>query len=440
MKKLDYFLAALHAGVHRRRAWVISAFSITREAPDAWRKAPYQYRLVWTPTNVSFVQMGADGVPVLEAIEDATPGQALYTFLEAIVLKAGEFINVAAETRTTLGNVLFNACSIVPAFGKKIPFITGPVDVSSIEGQIAPLLEDNVAQGQPEDPAKIYVHEYLVFANSFNYLTEFTQLCVQGLTKAIILPPPGLKEYKAKLIEENKAELQSGNNAAAVAKIDAALIKFDAEYYKNDPGSKFLISKKSRETVRKKVFLTYGAEGGLSNRLEVDFVQNSLYEGWQTEKLPTMINVLRAGSFDRGSETQLGGESVKWLLRASSNIRVIDGDCGTKLGMPYEVNASNVGMLVGHSVITTSGFKLVETKDQAGEYMGKKLMMRSPQYCGMRHTDFCTVCMGTNLSRNKDGVSMAITAYGSGFMMASLAAFHSKALVLARMDLETAWQ
>lgn len=82
----------------------------------------------------------------------------------------------------------------------------------------------------------------------------------------------------------------------------------------------------------------------LGNRNELDLVTNSLYEGWQNDKFATFNNVSRAGSFDRGSETQLGGVSAK-EIRATSNTRIVKGDCGTKMGILIVVTDDNYGTL-----------------------------------------------------------------------------------------------
>jgi hypothetical protein len=237
-----------------------------------------------------------------------------------------------------------------------------------------------------------------------------------------------MKQYEGKLDDPEVA-----------ARIDAALQANDAEYLKGDPSLNFLITDKSRKVVRKKMFLAYGSEGGLGTASKPKYVTKSLYEGWDLENYSGMINALRAGSYDRGAETMLGGEAVKWLLRASSNIQIKDGDCGSRMGLLVEVREDTARLLTNSYVVTQNGVKLVESAEDAGAYMGKRLMVRSPMFCKLEKTDYCSVCLGTNLSRNKNAASMAVTQEGSIMMLIFMKAMHGKQMALQTLDIETAF-
>ena len=191
--------------------------------------------------------------------------------------------------------------------------------------------------------------------------------------------------------------------------------------------------------MRRKLFLMAGAETGLDeNSVKANLIQNSLQEGWDISQFPDMNNSLRAGSFNRGSQTQLGGVSVKWLLRASSNMNVTADDCGSRLGNVVQVGKENLHRLVGFSMVTQEGHKRIKSKDEAGAYLGKKLLMRSPMYCKLTKTDYCKVCVGERLTVNPDGLSIAVSDYGSAFLASYMKAMHGKNLQTAKMNLETA--
>ena len=226
------------------------------------------------------------------------------------------------------------------------------------------------------------------------------------------------------------------DDPATIARIDAELVAFDKEYLKGDPSEKFLISAKSRNMVRRRLFLQYGGEAGLGNSNSMTLLKNSLSEGWDPASFPTLNNTSRAGSFDRGSETQKGGEEVKWLLRASSNIRILDEDCGTKLGKGVYVTSTNYKKLVSLYIITTNGIRLVEDEPAAEALIGKSILVRSPMFCKHKLTDYCKHCVGERLGANKNAASSAITAEGSAFMLLSLKAAHGKVVSLAKMDLQ----
>ena len=430
MHKLDYIKEVFKAGLHTKRNWVFSAFTVIQEDINAWKRDPFTYRIVQTPSGVFYVRPDNKQ---LEALEGITKGQAPFHFMEGIDLKAKEFENVNTDMRVSIGNLFFNLCAIIPAFGSKMPFVTGNVNIGKLENEIAKKLKDTPMPGETRQKDAYYVDEYLKFCDSFLYLTEFTQICTWALTEKAITQAPGTIELRNKLVEENKDNL---TDPLVVAKIEAELLKHDAEYLKGDPSENFLISKKSRNTARKKLFLDYGADPGLTATFEVDMVQKSLSEGWDTSKMPTMINALRAGSFNRGAETQLGGEAVKWLYRASSNINILDQDCGSRIGLAVTVDEYNKNKLINKRIITQNSTKLIKDEAEANTYLGKRLMVRSPLYCKLPKTDYCRYCLGENLGVNPNAGSTAISKLGSVFMSLSLKAFHSTSLVVTSTTID----
>ena len=80
-------------------------------------------------------------------------------------------------------------------------------------------------------------------------------------------------------------------------------------------------------------------------------ITKSLAEGWDITKFPEMMDGSRAGSYSRGAETMLGGEQVKWLLRTSSNMRITQKDCGSRLGYRMQVTPTTIKQLVGFSIV-----------------------------------------------------------------------------------------
>ena len=426
MLKNDFYLAAMKAELYKKKSFVISAFSLIREDISKWKEDPYLYRIVQTPTGNFFVNEQKE----LVLIEDALAGEPVLKFKDPIELKANQVPNLKKDITSTVGNVLFNYCCIVNPFGTKMDYIEGKVKINVIEDDIAKRLADVNKEVVEKDPNLIYIDEYLKFSDSLLYITNFTQLCVWAGTEKTMTPPPGLKEFKATLFEKYKGQL---NDPTVAAMIDAELVAFDNEYLKGDPGENFLMDGKPKKA-RKRLFLMYGAETGFDATVGVDLIKNSLNEGWELDKFPTMNNALRAGSYYRGAETQLGGESVKWLLRASSNLNVVSDDCGSRIGKQFLVTSQNAKKLIGFNVITEEGIKEISEDTDTGSYLGKKIMVRSPMYCKLSRTDFCKACIGKKLSLNPTGLSLAVSEYGSKFMLIFMSKMHSKALTLAKID------
>lgn len=435
--KLDFFIEAMKAQMYCRKDWVLSAFALIDEDANEWKKVryPYAYRIVKTGDKYSYVSPLDNSQLIL--IDDSDSSKPLIYNKDKIRIgytAAANLPPVKEMVETTYGNLFFNYIALIYAFGNKIPYQHGRVSASTIETIIASKLQDNPAEGEERQPDVIYVDEYLKFTNAMFSLSGFTQLWVPGATEKTLTCSPDLEAFKQKLLNEYKDQL---HDPAIVAKIEAELVKFDKEnWLAGDRGLDFLIKKKSTDIVRKKLFLMYGVEQGLTDKIEVNPITRSLAQGWDVEKFPDMNNALRAGSFNRGAQTMLGGESVKWLLRASSNIRVAEDDCKTKLGIPFVVTEVNNKQLIGRYVVGQTEPILV-TEETHKQYLGKTVVLRSPMFCKLDKTDFCAKCVGAHLGDHPTGLSIAVADYGSAFLDVFLAMMHGKKLETAKLQLSS---
>lgn len=441
MKRLDFFIAALKAEAHLRAAWVISIFSLISEAPDAWQAkgaandgpSNYPYRVVQTPAGHFFVN--PQNTSELIPIEDAPAGQPIFQMKDEVDVPAGTLINMKEDTHTTYGNLLFNAMCLVWPFGDKILYQNGDISTSKIEGMIIDRLKGtndkaaSVWAGEGRNPQWIYVDEHLKFVNAMFALGAFTQLCVPACSEKSMTPPPGLTELRDRLLAENKDRL---HDPETIAKIDAELVQLLKDYLKDDPSMGFL-SKKSFDVVRKKLFLMNGAEASLENDNSFELVARSLNEGWDMKDFAALCTGSRSGSYNRGAQTELGGEAVKWLFRASSNLAVVGKDCGSKMGNYFFAGAGEEHKLLGFTALIGMDNVKID-KDNVGQYMGKRILLRSPMYCKMPKTDFCEACIGDRLANTPTGLSTAVAHYGDTFMLLFMKAMHSNVLELQKLD------
>lgn len=435
MNKLDLFLAAMAAEEFRRRAWVLSAFSVIREDTDAWKRNAYAYRIVQTPTGAYYVN--PDNIAELLPIEGTKAGEPPYTFKERVQVKASQVANLTkASLETNYGNLLFNFVACIWPFRSKVPYQEGRITARGMEALILPRLQDTPKEEELREDKWLYVDEYLKFCDAMFYLAGFTQLLVPGSSPKSMVQPKGMQELRARLLEENKDRL---HDPSVVAQIQKQLIAFDKEYLKGDSSTGMLITNKSWNVVRSKQFGMVGAEMKLNESVDVKVIPKSLAEGWSLQHFPDYMNSLRAGSYNRGAQTVLGGESVKWLLRASSNISVTAPDCGSTRGNDFTATRDNADWLVGFSIITPQGPKLVSDQD-AASYIGKRVTVRSPMFCKLPKTDYCATCVGQRLAAHPTALSAAIAEQGSAFLDIFMAAAHGKQLTVAKLDFRTAIQ
>ncbi|MND14842.1 hypothetical protein D3C81_193390 [compost metagenome] len=434
MKTADYFLLALNAGAYKKKAWVLSVFSILIDAKE--RREPYE--LIRTDKAIYF----RDPVDLdnLVLIDDADVKRPLLGFRDKIAITPDLVPNLQAPITTTCGNLFFNFYVLIYALGKKIPYLEGRQTPKGVEGLIQPRLTSNpVNNGEnydPNDLNPIYVSEYKKFNKAMFGLMGFTQLCVPSATPRTMSTDPRIPEMRNKLLEKYAGRL---NDPAVISLIDAELIKVDKEWMKNDPdgGDGFYVNpNKSYDVVRKKVFLMHGAEAGFKEGTDVDFIPNSLNEGWDIEKLPSMVNSLREGSYNRGRDTALGGEAVKFLGRVFQNTVIAEKDCGSNLGWQKRIDEENYKSYVGFYRITPQGPSLMDEAYLKGQ-IGKEVLMRTPMLCRTPKTGFCECCMGANNALNPTSLGLLAADVGSQIMGIFMGAMHGKSLKTAKYDFKT---
>jgi hypothetical protein len=438
MKRHEVLMGGIRNGLYKHFDWIVSIFAITREDPDAYKKGDsYTYRVVQTPTGNFSV--GHNDPSELILIDDAPVGEPLFKFNEKITVDQSVCQNIReGQIETTIGQLLFNKICLVEAFGNKIPYVTGKVTVSALEAMIAEKLVDNPKESEStEDPNVIYVREYLAMVDSFFYLERFAQLCAWAATEKTMVPPTGIESFKKELLVKYAGKL---TDPVELSKYEKELQDFDDAYLKDDPSYGAFTSGKIKNIARKKMFLGLGAEDGFTQSLNVTPVINSLEEGWPTEptQYTAMMNASRAGSFSRGAETVKGGVSAKVMLRAAGNIKIVDTDCGTTLGIHRDFDESNIKQLVGREIRVKNEWITVKNLSDAEHLMGRSLIVRSPMFCKLDGDNLCSHCAGEKLAENKNGVSIALTEISSKIMTALLKAMHGKVLSTAKMNYQKA--
>lgn len=432
MKKSELFKRAMFEELYRSKKWVITAFSIFKS--DQNYPDPYA---ISNSENIWFVYN-----PDIKDYEPITDEQGKNIPIHEAVFKFNETVTVFGEhvpnlkeanIVTTYGKLLANYILLIYPFNDKLPYINDEFKIGKIEEMIKEKLVDKYSPDY-EDPTKIKIEEYKEFVKAVGQLEGFATLCVPTVTEKALTTNPKTKEVIAELKEKYKGQL---NDPLIIAKIDAEVEKLDREWLKGDPSERFFIKDKPYQVTRKKMYGVYGGEAGLGDGSTMDFIDKPLTEGIDVEKLPAMINSLRSGSYDRGTQTALGGVAVKQFFRVFQNSNIVEKDCGSTIGIFRDVRKDNVKRFIGfyHLVNKKSIFI---TEDIAKTLIGQRIEMRSPATCKTPQTDFCETCMGESNSRNKQGLGAAASDVGSNFMYMFLQSMHGKSLKIEKLDLKSA--
>jgi len=416
MTVLEYFQYSIRNGYLNKLKWYYSVLSLPSK--DVVENDYYTY------TKGKYVVKLNNGE--VATIDETLKDRPLLTIKDKVLLTNEDMSNIDKEVKTNVGIAIANYLLTYHPFKGKIPFINGEVKVKEIETIIKDLLTNDKSSQD-----KITIPEYIEFADNAMFLMNISKLVTISATYKTMLPPPGIKEYKKKLIKEFKEKYGDDvfKDYTKVADLEAKLKEYDDDWIKDDPSYGKVLSGKIKNVSRSKLFLDYGAEAAFDKSGIANFVSNSLLEGWPTdpEQLANMYNASRAGSYDRGAETQNGGVAAKIILRATNSIKIMDTDCKTKIGKKIVVAKNNKEKLYGRYMII-GGTNVLFTKENADKYLGKEVEFRSPAYCLTKDNNICRKCSGEELYNYKDGISLLVLQVGAILLYISMSSMHSAIL------------
>lgn len=356
---------------------------------------------------------------------------AIVAVNDTLELNAGDVPNLTQRVVTRIGNVLFNYCTLVYAFGNKIPFQLGKVKIPAVEKLIVAKLVDDVDSPEMEDPDKIYVRELKRYIKAATSMAGLSTICVPAATPRTILPHPEAAALRKKLVAQYAGQLHDPAKVAIIAKELEAL---DREWIAGDPDAGFYQSDKSFGVIRMKMFGIFGAEqnfrqGGYT------FIEQPLEEGWDLAQLPAMIDSLRDGSYNRGAETALGGYEVKTILRTMSGSIISEDDCGVTHGLTTVVTKQNVNELIGHTVVLADGTQVKVQPETTGNYVGQTVQLRTPGFCKTDNNNFCLTCFGDFIADKKQALGVVASELGSSLLLAFMKKMHGSALKTVKYDM-----
>ena len=350
-----------------------------------------------------------------------------------IKVPKGFLPNIKNDIETTVGRLIANYLLLARIFGDKIDYINEPFNVSLIEDvYIAKYLEID-----KKDPKNITVDEYTKFIDSASYLTRLNRLIVHAGSPLSITRPNDIENYRKKLIEEAKKKY--GEDAMqrldVVGEIDKKLEEYEKSYLKDDPTLTPKVSGKTL-TAMKKMYASYGHGGDFFyNDGKAHYIEESLEEGWNKDKedISIIYNDIRSASYKRGAETQKGGYTAKQGLRATTDLKIVKGDCGSKVGLNVKLTNDNYKNYLGRYIIQ-NGKPILLTDDNIKSYINKIVSIRTPMYCHMEN-NYCSTCMGKNVENYQNGISIMVINMAGVILNSSMKAMHDQSVKLAKLDM-----
>jgi len=420
MLNIDYFLYAIKAGLLQDPKWYFALFTlpIDKEQKNEFVKIEKNRYLVKVENNWIQLSNVTTERPAL-IIEDVVElDKTIFEFLDKTV-------------RIKIGRVIAYYALVIYPFKGKIELKDAYLDIGDLEKQISSKLLDKT----------VTLEEYLVFTDNATFVSNLSKIFSVSATYKNILPPPGINEFRRKKIEElkNKYGEKAFEDYSVVVELENALKEYDDQWLKDDPSYNKLVSGKIKNIARSKMFLTFGAERGFELDNKATYVEESLLDGYPIEdkkKLSTIFNSIRAASFSRGMDTQKGGVTAKVVLRATSSIKIEHTDCGTKMGVTRDVTKKNYKKYVNRYILVNGKTVLIKNEDDAKSYIGKTIMMRSPQYCKLKTSNLCEKCVDDILKNYETGMSLVMTDISNVLLNDALKKMHGGVLSVIEVTMD----
>lgn len=405
----DYFLYA----ITKELLYTLEWFYCVMTLPNI-KDSNNKYRVV--KNNAYYVIIEGEEIK----IDDVDIKRPLLNLTDKIDIPANFLPNNDKELQTTVGRVIMNKLLLTDNFGNKIQFINERFNIDKIEATVAKLLLNDI----------VTVKSYINFVDVCSFLHGLSRITTVAATPKGMLPPPGIDKFKTKVKKELEEKYGPNwtSNRSNVAEYENRLREFDSEWLADDPANGKVLSGKVKNEARSKMHLVFGAEAGFDKKGDnVSLVDNSLMDGYplNPELLTTMFNTSRSGSFDRGNETQKGGSTAKDILRATSAIRIVDKDCGSKLGKSILVTKDNKESLIGRYQIINGKTVLIEDIEP---YMDKVIVVRSPLRCKTEGNNLCSICVGSILANYPTGINLVVLDISNSILTASLKSMHKSSL------------
>ena len=186
---------------------------------------------------------------------------------------------------------------------------------------------------------------------------------------------------------------------------------------KGDVCTGFLITDKAYDVQRKRMFIMLGLMESFGDDVQTfNFGKTNLNDGWNKDEIPLIANDIRKGSYGRAIATRDSGAEAKMLQRNFQDSKIIEDDCGTKLGILTDITSDNKSSYLYRHIVENNKLVLL-TENNIEQYIGKRVTMRCARYCQSKN-NYCYTCMDYRfksmgielLNSNPSAISSTLTS------------------------------
>lgn len=305
-------------------------------------------------------------------------------------LEPREYHNVE-RIKTTVGLFVINKFALEPTgFLESWGYWNKTLDKSNFEE-----MQDLIAQAVLEDTTDTLLDKAYDVLDRLTWisLTFHTEICASKSLKTI-KPLPKVQAAKRRLLKENRKALDEKNIEVAI-QIQNELIEMAKEELKDDPGYQLYDSsaRGSFDNSYRQALLIKGPIWN-ANTGEWDIVENSLYEGFGKEDIPSMANAIIDGVYPKSIGTGECGYLTKKLGSTfqGNTLGPKGSDCKSKFTETVELDKRNISLYYYNYMVVGSKYVRLDPSMKE-KYIGQTVKFRLPNCC-INGAKLCNICAG----------------------------------------------
>lgn len=351
-----------------------------------------------------------------------------YNTYDEIVLEANEYIN-KEKVLTNCGLFIINKYLIEEDFKEIVGYMNTPLNNKGYKK-----LDSTLSNALKDD--KITPEQYIKFLNRVCWIafTYNSQIC-SSLSIKSSMPLPTVQKRKQELLKKHAKEIQE-SDIPTIVKIEDELLELAKKELVNDPAME-LYDSGARGSFNNAYKTAQVWKGAIFNESENRFeiMTNSWYEGIGKEQMGLAAGSVVNSVYPKALGTSECGHLSKIINSAFQAMELQEKgtDCGTTETNTVIITPESTKYYMYSYMINSSGKLIRIDENNINSLLGKKIKVRSAQYC--KDYNKCNVCAGDILfSIGVKQMGMSFGKMSSSLLRAKLKAVHDATIKAYEID------
>lgn len=361
----------------------------------------------------------------------ATVGsEAKFNTFDTFTLPRGILYN-QEPIKTTIGRYLINMFCYPEAYLKKYGYVNKTLDKGAIEE-----IDEQIAEMLLYD--EITAEQYCEHLDNTEWISMNTAYYIcPTMDFDIYKPIPEVIKRRDELFIEYNEAIERGDTNAS-NKIEKELIDLSKKILKEkgNEGYDFFESGNFAFGNNYKKSAIFGSAVRDPYTQKISILKSNYMDGIDKKESVALAGLTVLGGYSRGVQTQKGGYETKKINNATQTVVLDekDSDCGTPHFLNITIPAELKSMFVDRYIYENGKLKLL-TKDNIKNYIGKKVMMRSPMYC--KSEKICNKCAGELFYRlGIKNAGLLTSTFSGSLMNLSMKSFHDASIKYKEINIE----